>query len=142
MGTYEEDLKQRWQEFRGAEGGAGKVEQAADLVGELGKGAVAVTGVGVGTAGGLMIGVGVGIAVTAGIAAAPVAIPVAAGCALLGAETGFFASDSAVNRYYFNAETDDRRKIERTVGKVYKLYGYIRGGRKGLGWLARQGTDK
>jgi hypothetical protein len=134
MGTYKEDLNQKWQDLHESADAGEAVEKTLDLAGELGKGAVAVAGVGATTYGGLILGFEVAVAVSAGIAAAPVAVPVMAACVGLGCGAGFFASKSVAERY-FNADTADRKKVEDTLGKAGKVYGYFRSGQRGLQWL-------
>lgn len=134
MGTYKEDLNQKWQDLHESADAGEVVEKTLDLAGELGKGAVAVAGVGATTYGGLIVGFEIAVAVSAGIATAPVAVPVMAACVGLGCGTGFFASKSVAERY-FNADTADRRKVEDAFGKAGKVYGYIRSGRGALRWL-------
>jgi hypothetical protein len=134
MGTYKEDLNQKWQDLHEAADAKEAVDKTLDLAGELGKGAVAVAGVGAATYGGLIVGLEIGIAVSAGIVTAPVAVPVMAACVGLGFGTGFFASKSAAEKY-FNADTADRRKLEGTLGKLGQAYGYFRQTQRGLHWL-------
>jgi hypothetical protein len=134
MGTYKEDLNQKWQDLHESADAGEAVEKTLDLAGELGKGAVAVAGVGATTYGGLILGFEVAVAVSAGIAAAPVAVPVMAACVGLGCGAGFFATESVAERY-FNADTADRKKVEDTLGKAGKVYGYFRSGQRGLQWL-------
>ena len=117
MGTYKEDFGEMWNEFKGARETGESSEatgKAADLAIELGKGAVAVAGVGGASYAGMVGGLALGAAATAGLAAAPIAVPVFAACVGLGVGTGLFSSKTLAERY-FNSDTADRRKVESIV---------------------------